>query len=431
MTRQKTIAAALTIASGLTMSTLNPVVASASSHREAPAIAEDQFADNTDVYTFISPENPDKLVIVANYVPLLIPSSGPNFYKFSDNVAYDLHVNNNGDAKDDLVVRYLFKTTIQNGNTFLYNTNTVSSLDDPDLNVRQTYDVILIDKASSRQDVLVANVPVAPWHVGDRTFPSGTYENVALQAIASAEGARFFAGPRDEPFFVDLHVFDLLGVGGAPTTNGVNVMSLVTEMPIARLAYGGKRPGASSPDKQKVVGIHATASRQRTRLLHRDGPERNRGGWVQVSRLAVPLVNEVVIPLKDKDKFNRSRPQQDVANFGSYILFPELNGLLTAVLGLPCQPIPDAGRTDIVGILAPSGTTPADLQRINVTDGQTFADSSFPNGRWLEDDVFDTLASLICAGDLSVAVSDNVNANDLPFTQTFPFLASPVSGNPL
>ena len=431
MTRQKTIAAALTIASGLTMSTLNPVVASASSHREAPAIAEDQFADNTDVYTFISPENPDKLVIVANYVPLLVPSSGPNFYKFSDNVAYDLHVDNNGDAKDDLVVRYLFKTTIQNGNTFLYNTNTVSSLDDPDLNVRQTYDVILIDKASSRQDVLVANVPVAPWHVGDRTFPSGTYENVALQAIASAEGARFFAGPRDEPFFVDLHVFDLLGVGGAPTTNGVNVMSLVTEMPIARLAYGGKRPGASSPDKQKVVGIHATASRQRTRLLHRDGPERNRGGWVQVSRLAVPLVNEVVIPLKDKDKFNRSRPQQDVANFGSYILFPELNGLLTAVLGLPCQPIPDAGRTDIVGILAPSGTTPADLQRINVTDGQTFADSSFPNGRWLEDDVFDTLASLICAGDLSVAVSDNVNANDLPFTQTFPFLASPVSGNPL
>jgi hypothetical protein len=431
MTRQKTIAAALTVAGGLTMSTLDPVVASASSHREAPAIAEDQFADNTDVYTFISPEDPDKLVIVANYVPLLFPSSGPNFYKFSDNVAYDLHVDNNGDAKDDLVVRYLFKTTIQNGDTFLYNTNTVSSLDDPDLNVRQTYDVILIDKASSREDVLVANVPVAPWHVGDRTFPSGTYESVALQAIASAEGARFFAGPRDEPFFVDLHAFDLLGVGGAPTTNGVNVMSLVTEMPIARLAYGGKRPGASSPDKQKVLGIHATAARQRTRLLHRDGPERNRGGWVQVSRLAVPLVNEVVIPIKDKDKFNRSRPQQDVANFGAYILFPELNGLLTAVLGLPCQPIPTAGRTDIVGILGPNGTTPADLQRINVTEGQTFADSAFPNGRWLEDDVFDTLASLICAGDFSVAVSDNVNANDLPFTQTFPFLASPVSGNPL
>lgn len=429
MTRPTTIAAALTIAGGLTI--LNPVVASASSHREAPAIAEDQFADNTDVYTFISPENPDNLVIVANYVPLLFPASGPNFYKFSDNVAYDLHIDNDGDAKDDLLVRYLFKTTIQNGNTFLYNTNTVASLDDPDLNVRQTYDVILIDKDSDRQDVLVANVPVAPWYVGDRTFPSGTYEGVALQAIASAEGARFFAGPRDEPFFVDLHVFDLLGVGGAPTTDGVNVMSLVTEMPIARLAYGGRRPGARAPDRQKVLGVHATASRQRTRLLRRDSAERNRGAWVQVSRLAVPLVNEVVIPIKDKDKFNRSRPQNDVDNFGSYILFPELNGLLTAVLGLPCAPIPQAGRTDIVAILGPNKTQPADLQRINVTAGQTFADSAFPNGRWLEDDVFDTLASLICSGDLSVAVSDNVNANDLPFTQTFPFLASPVSGNPL
>jgi hypothetical protein len=367
-------------------------------------------------------------VIVANYVPLLIPSSGPNFYKFSDNVAYDLHVDNDGDAKDDLVVRYLFKTTIQNGDTFLYNTNTVASLDDPDLNVRQTYDVILIDKDSSRQDVLAANVPVAPWHVGDRTFPSGSYESVALQAIASSEGARFFAGPRDEPFFVDLHVFDLLGVNGAPTTDGVNVMSLVTEMPIARLSYGGKRPGARAPDKQKVLGIHATASRQRTRLLHRDGPERNRGGWIQVSRLGWPLVNEVVIPIKDKDKYNRSRPHKDVDNFGQYILFPELPGLLSAVLGAPCGATPQGGRTDIVALLAPSDTTPADLLRIDVSAGQTFADSSFPNGRWLEDDVFDIEATVLCNG---ATISDNVNANDLPFTQTFPFLASPVSGNPL
>ena len=104
MTTQKTIAAALTIAGGLSMSILNPGVASASSHREAPAIAEDQYADNTDVYSFISPKNPDSLVIVANYVPLLIPSSGPNFYRFSDDVRYELHVDNDGDAKDDLLV---------------------------------------------------------------------------------------------------------------------------------------------------------------------------------------------------------------------------------------------------------------------------------------------------------------------------------------
>jgi Domain of unknown function (DUF4331) len=428
MIRQTSIAAAITIAGGFTMSALGPGVASASSHREAPAIAEDQFADNTDVYTFISPENPDNLVIVANYVPLLLPASGPNFYKFSDNVAYDLHLDNNGDAKDDFIVRYLFKTSVQNGDTFLYNVGTVASLDDPNLNVRQNYDVVLINKESGREDVLAANVPVAPWHVGDRTFPNDTYESVALQAIASADGARFFAGPRDEPFFVDLHVFDLLGVNGAPTTDGVNVMSIVTEMPIARLAAGGKRPTADSPDEQKVVGIHATASRQRTRLLHRDGPERNRGAWVQVSRLGWPLVNEVVIPLKDKDKYNRSRPQQDVDNFGQYILFPELPGLLTAVLGVNCAPTPDGGRTDIVGLLSPSGTTPADLLRIDVSEGQTFENAAFPNGRALADDVFDIEATVLCNGD---DISDGVEANDLPFTATFPFLASPVSGNPL
>jgi hypothetical protein len=428
MIRQTSIAAALTVAGGITMSALGPGVASASSHREAPAIAEDQFADNTDVYTFISPENPDNLVIVANYVPLLFPASGPNFYKFSDNVAYDLHVDNDGDAKDDYIVRYLFKTSIQNGDTFLYNVGTVASLDDPNLNVRQNYDVILVDKESGRQDVLAANVPVAPWHVGDRTFPNGTYESVALQAIASADGARFFAGPRDEPFFVDLHVFDLLGVNGAPTTNGVNVMSIVTEMPIARLAAGGQRPGADAPAEQQVLGVHATASRQRTRLLHRDGPERNRGAWVQVSRLGWPLINEVVIPIKDKDKYNRSRPHQDVDNFGAYILFPELPGLLSGVLGLNCAPTPEGGRTDIVDLLSRNGTTAADILRIDVSEGQTFENVGFPNGRTLEDDVFDIEATVLCNGD---AVSDGVGGNDLPFTATFPYLASPVSGNPL
>ena len=125
------------------MTALDPVVASASSHREAPAIAEDQFADNTDVYTFISPNDPDNLVIVANYVPLLIPSSGPNFYKFSDNVAYEIHVDNDGDAKDDMIFRYLFKTTIKNGNTFLYNTGPSSRSTTRTSTSRQTYDVIL------------------------------------------------------------------------------------------------------------------------------------------------------------------------------------------------------------------------------------------------------------------------------------------------
>src|SRR5687767_2898458 len=145
MRRKQTYAAAL--AAGMTVTGI-AALAEASSHREAPAIGEDQFADNTDVYTFISPENPDNLVVVANYVPLLIPSSGPNFYRFSDDVAYDLRVDNNGDARTDLIYRFLFKTGVQNGDTFLYNTGPISSLDDDNLNVRQSYDVIRIDQVA-------------------------------------------------------------------------------------------------------------------------------------------------------------------------------------------------------------------------------------------------------------------------------------------
>jgi hypothetical protein len=404
--------------------------AMASSHREAPAIAEDQFADNTDVYTFISPESPDKLVVVANYVPLLIPFSGPNFYKFSDDVAYDIHFDNNGDAKSDHIYRFFFETTIQNGDTFLYNTGAVDSLTSANLNVRQTYDVVRLNGRGVFQQVIAANVPVAPWNVGDRSFPNGTYEDVARAAITTLpSGERLFAGPRDEPFFVDLHVFDLLGVGaGFPSTDGVNVMSLVFEVPIAKIAQGGARPAAGVTGKNAVVGVHATANRRRVSILRRGGPERDRGQFVQVSRLGWPLVNEVVVPLKDKDKFNRSRPEDDLDNIGAYVLFPELTGLLQAVLGLPCPDTAAAGRGDIAGLLSPSGTTIADLLRIDIRQGQTFANAAFPNGRKLEDDVTDTLLTVVCNA-TGTAVGDGVNANDLPFTATFPFLASPHSGN--
>jgi hypothetical protein len=404
-------------------------LAQASSHREAPAIAEDQFADNTDVYTFISPENSDNLVLVANYVPLLIPHSGPNFYRFSDNVAYDIKIDSNGDARADKTIRFLFETRIGNGDTFLYNTGTVSSVDDPNLNVRQQYDVIMYDHRDKRIDVLAANVPVAPWHVGDRTFPDGSYENVAMGAIETDGGSRFFAGPRDEPFFVDLHVFDLLGVGGAPTTDGVNVMSLVVEIPIEDLAHNEERPAAGANGKTSVLGVWATASRQKKRILRRKRAERNKGRWVQVSRLGWPLVNEVVIPLKDKDKYNRTRPKDDLDNFGAYVLFPELPGLLNAVLGAGCADTPRDGRLDIAGLLSPNGTQIADMLRINIEEGQTYAHSGFPNGRALADDVTDTLLTVICNN--GGALGDGVDGNDLAFSAYFPYLASPHSGNPI
>jgi len=423
---KQTYAAAL--AAGITVTSLAHV-AGASSHREAPAIAEDQYADNTDLYAFISPENPDNLVLVANYVPLLIPSSGPNFYRFSDDVAYDLRIDNNGDARTDLIYRFLFKTSVANGDTFLYNTGPIASLDDDHLNVKQTYDVVRIDQVSGGEDVIAANLPVAPWNVGDRSFPDHSYEGVASQAVSAQGGMKFFAGPRDEPFFVDLHVFDLLGVGGAPTTDGVNVMSIVMEVPIATLTADGDRPSADTDGKKRIIGVHATASRQRVRILRHDSERRNRGQWIQISRLGWPLINEAVIPLKDKDRFNHSQPVDDVASFGSYILFPELPGLLNAVLGAGCADTPADGRTDIVGLLAPMGTDPADLLRIDVTAGQTFEDTGFPNGRWLEDDVTDTVLTVVCNS--GGPLGDGVNGNDKPFPHTFPYLAAPHSGNPI
>jgi hypothetical protein len=410
-----------------------PGTAEASSHREAPAIGEDQFADNTDVYTFISPNNPDRLVIVANYVPLLIPSSGPNFYKFSDNVRYEIRIDNDGDAQTDVTYHWAFQTHVANGGTFLYNVGPVDSLQSGNLNVTQTYDVYrAYQQGNGNKKVveqIVNDAQVAPWHVGDRTFPMDSYEGIAQSAITTAsDGSTIFAGPRDEPFFVDLHVFDLLGVAGAPTTDGVNVMSIVLEVPITNISrYQQRAADATAPTA--IAGVWARALRPIVTIRNGNQDDGNFGGWQQVSRLAVPLVNEAVIPLQDKNAFNRGAPVDDVANFGSYILNPELPGLLNAVLGAGCAPTPQGGRTDIVGILSPNGTAPADLLRINVAQGQTYANSGFPNGRRLEDDVTDTLLTVLCNN--GGAVGDGVDSNDLPFFDQMPYLASPHSGNPL
>ena len=139
-------------------------------------------------------------------------------------------------------------------------------------------------------------------------------------------------------------------------------------------------------------------------------------------------MNEVIIPLQDKDKYNRTNPAQDVSNFGQYILNPELPGLLTAVLGANCAATPSGGRLDLVGLLSPNGTAPADLLRININADQTNAQSHFPNGRALTDDVVDTELTVLCNN--GEAIGDGVNANDLPFLANMPYLASPHSGDP-
>jgi hypothetical protein len=418
----------IAVVAALIMAGVSVLAVSGSSHREAPLIAQDQYADDTDVYAFISPEDENKVVFVGNWVPFLLPASGPNFYKFADDVLYEIRVDNNGDAVPDISYQFDFDTTVQNDKTFLYNTGEVSSLDDETLNVQQTYTLTRVEVGNGDSTVIGENIPVAPWYVGNRSFPNDSYGDVALQAVNEFGDVKVFAGPRDEPFFVDLQVFDLLGVSGTPTTDGLNVMSIVLEVPITDVANNGDRPEADSDGPNSVIGIYAASSRQEEKVLRSDGDPQTSGDWVQVSRLGLPLVNEVLNPLEDKDLYNRTHPVDDVANFGDNILFPELPGLLSAVLGLDCAPTPKEGRTDIVGLLSPNGTTPADLLRLNITEGQTFHDIAFPNGRWLEDDVTDTLLTVLCnSGD---PVGDGVDKNDLPFSQEFPYLASPHSGNP-
>jgi len=401
------------------------ITAIASSHREAPMIAEDQSVDNTDVYSFISPSNPDRLVIVANYIPLLLPSSGPNFYRFADDARYEIHIDNDGDAVADWTYRWTFLNEVKNGNTFLYNTGPVDSIYSQNLNVTQWYRLDRINEKNGQKTRIFNKAPVAPWNVGKRSFPN--YDVVAAQAAQSAGGTMSFAGPRDEPFFVDLHVFDLLGVAGAKTTDGVNVMSLVLEIPITDVAKDNQRPTVATA-KTSVLGINASASRPQVRVLRKHRDADDYGQFIQVSRLGWPLVNEVIIPLKDKDTYNRSKPRNDVSNFGAYILDPEVPKLLNLVLNAGCAPTPTGGRTDIVGLLAPNDTTPADLLRINIAQGQTNAQSHFPNGRALTDDVTDTLLTVACNN--GGAIGDGVNANDRPFSSSFPYLASPHSGNP-
>ncbi len=191
----------------------------ASSHREAPFISLDQPADATDLYAFVSPDRPDTVTLLANYIPLEVPASGPNFYRFGDDVLYEFNIDNNGDARDDLTFQFRFRTVFNNGDTFLYNTGPITSLDDPDLNQEQFYSLSLLEgdtqNSPQRQGrVLADNLQVAPYNVGPASYPNG-YRTVANQAIYPLDnGIKVFTGPRDDPFFIDLGgTFDLLQFG--------------------------------------------------------------------------------------------------------------------------------------------------------------------------------------------------------------------------
>jgi hypothetical protein len=440
----------------LTAATLFYVSTGASSHREAPLISADPLADNTDFYMFVSPNRPDRVVLVANFIPLEAPYGGPNFYKFDDTALYEILIDNNGDAVEDVTFQFEFRTDIRNQNTFLYNTGPITSIDSPNWNVRQFYTVTRTDGPRRRGPgtVLAQNLPTPPVNVGARSLPD--YDSVAAQAVQALPGdGLVFAGQRDDPFFVDLNVFDLLAnplVDGNffDSLAGFNVHTIAIEVPIASLTANGSFPSSMS-DPNAILGAWSTVSRPSV-TTRRDGKERTNQNYVQVSRLGQPLVNEVVLPLALKDAFNALEPTGD-AVAADYVTDPEVPKLLNALFGINSPPAP---RNDLVtifltgipGLNMPANVTPSEMLRLNVAVPPTGSPNplgvigrdvqGFPNGRRLGDDVVDiALRAMAGATPLTPSfnvapnniLGDGINANDRLFSLTFPYLASPHAGN--
>ena len=466
----------------------------ASSHREAPLISEDPVADNTDVYAFVSPDKPDTVTILANYIPLEEPAGGPNFNGFGDDVLYELKIDNTGDGDEDISYQFRFRTETRNPNTFLYNTGPIDTLSDTDWNRPQFYSVTRVDGkgrgifGGGARTVLAQNVPTPPVAIGPRSTPNyGSLMGAAIRTLPG--GGKVYAGQIDDPFYVDLgSIFDLAGLRpfnpahaiplpAAPGVDGVggfNTHTIALQVPIAQLTKDKAVPtGPNDPDA--VLGIYATASRQRVQVLGKDARPLRTGDFVQVSRLANPLVNEVVIPLGEKDRWNASDPSDD-ADFAGRYLAPEVtrleNGLYSVLDDAPATSRDDLAAILLTGVdlravggpinLNFTGSTKADLIRLNTGIAPTAPAGAgnrlgvlagdlagFPNGRRLEDDVTDielrafacgygTVVGPVvqalgeCGGNANRTpnnlLGDGVDKNDRPFHVGFPYAGEPHQG---
>lgn len=438
-------------------------IASASSHREAPAIGFDPAADNTDLWAWVNDGAHDKLTIVAAYNPLEEPTGGPNYREFSDDVLYEVHVTRGNKSLEDVVTYQIqFSSTdypyvdpadlskpVGGGKEFF------SQLSGR----KQTYWLTKIENKNGkrRRTVLAQGLPVAPVNIGPNTnkvvYGTAKYDDAFAAKFIHPLGfngseGRVFAGPRDDGFYVDIgRIFDLANLlQGTPRDNvaGYNCHAIALEIPTALLTEDGKPPAPGASDAN-TIGVWASASRRQVRVLHRGGGEANFGNWVQVSRLGLPLVNEALIGLQDKDKYNRTKPAKDVQNFGAYFLNPvvvrdaEAVGIYAA-LGVPQDVVESlkSNRLDIIDTinLKASGhdiplSATGDVLRVDLG-----LDSRFPNGRPIpygaapnqeQADVTDVLLSVILAKG-TIAISDGANANDKPYLASFPYLALPHEG---
>jgi len=421
----------------------------------------DPTGDDTDVFAFTAKNAPDALTVVANWVPFEDPAGGPNFYRFDDRARYYINIDNTGDGDYDVRYRFDFRTKLNDKN-YLHSLTQVTNLDDPQLFQKESYEVVR-ETYNSRGRLTSARslgrrFRVAPSNVGPKTMPD--YETLANSAISALPGGgRVFAGQRDDAFFLPLdRVFDSVNLEGAGTGNmgggidtlaGYGVQTIALQIPEARVTRDGGAVGSATASNA-VVGVWASTERRRLQVTNDGadaGPAKRRKDWVQVSRLANPLVNELFIPQSLKDKYNRTQPSDDLKNFGKFALNPFLAGAFNQLLNLGVK---ETDRTDIVQALFTGipgmtqiskkpaaadtlklnmGVAPSQTEnRFGVIGGDT---GGFPNGRRLADDVVDIELRVVGGylvpadqGGKKLPLGDGVDVNDQPFQSEFPYVPS-------
>ena len=453
--------------------------ASASSHREAPFVTENPKVDATDFYMFRSYEagREDYVTIIANYLPLQDPYGGPNYFSLDPQAVYQIHIDNDADAREDLTFSFRFNVT-NRGYTLnvggrsvpvpLVNVGPVSSPADPNLNVVESYNAqLIVGDRDTGLRMPVVNKNMGGWtflkpadNIGKKSIPN--YDAYADQhmydfVVPGREGVgRIFVGQRKDPFVVNLgETFDLVNNNPLGPEDGEtddladkNVTSIILEVPISMLTNG----------EESVIGGWTTASLPKNRSLLNDPtfeqPAHERGQFVQVSRLGMPLVNEVVVGLEDKNLFNASEPSSD-GQFLDYVTNPTLPALLQSLFGVtaPCTPRNDLVAvflTGVDGLNQPANVTPSEMLRLNTAIPPVPAGSQhrlgvlggdiagFPNGRRPGDDVVDMALRVVmgvllptdCAPHGQLPYTDGAYIDDSFFDDQFPYLVTPIPGSP-
>jgi hypothetical protein len=458
-------------------------VATASSHREAPSIADDPAADNTDTYAWVEGQS---LVIVADYIGLELPEGGPNWASFSPDVRYEIHVVRGGTSLADVLTYQIrfSNTAVAAGSPGASPPTPAPTLSGLEFFGQltgpvgkgsgafgQTYSVTQLTNGAS-PTVIATGVPVPPPNVGPATdaiaygIPAGTtYEGFFVDSGRSTGaligGGQVFAGPRDDPFWVDLGaVFDLAQLrpvadplaAARDSLAYMNVHAIVLQIPLT-VANGGTAPTVGTAGTAQTVGVWAAASRRKSTIRRHGGVDSSYGPWIQVSRLGLPLIDEAVIGLQDKDYWNHLTPADDVAVFAAYIANPILVrdaqtiGFYAAggpLAGPKCDggmggKDLESGRIDILNAinLAPSHNitlaATGDVLRVDLG-----LPSGFPNGRLLTDEVVDLELGLLLCGAANITAllgtaGPQGNEPEAPLpkggaTPAFPYLQPPWEG---